>query len=247
MARLFGMISQDVVDITFSLSEEPSIQSNVQGWGTAWYDMQRRPTVQKGKRSVLYPDQNQPVHISVMTDVFISHARFATSGAVTTQNAHPFQFSHYVFAHSGTIRKELLLEKLIPPMNQNFQSEPIDSEVLFRYILQTIKEKGIIDGIKDAIRTANDPRGTNFILTDGATLYAYCYGLPLYYLKRHAETPLHTLSQETSIAIGSNDLAHNPCFLVSSEKLTNENWTAFDDHELLTVHRTLQYDAIKIL
>lgn len=247
MARLFGIVSQNAVDVSFSLPDI-QVKSNVQGWGVGWYDKKYSPFVQKGMRSVLHPENNKTVSLEVTTNTFISHARFASSGAVVEQNAHPFYFKNYIFAHSGRINRDLLLDKLTPPMNSDFQSEPVDSEVFFRYMLQTIKEHGIIEGIKNAIQTANDPRGTNFLLTDGSTLYAYCYGLPLYYLERRSEGQFHTISQETGISIGSNGLSSSRSILISSEKLTNDNWIAFDEHELLTIHRdNLHFDSIRIL
>jgi predicted glutamine amidotransferase len=247
MARLFGFIAQGMVDVSFTIGEASFANSNAQGWGIAWYDLHHNPNVQKGKRSALHPEQNKPVQIDVSTDVFVSHARFATSGSVDERNVHPFRFNNYVFAHSGTVNKELLLDKLTPPMNQNFQSEPIDSEVLFRYILQEVKQKGIIDGVKYAINAAEHPHNTNFIFTDGANLYAYCYGLPLYYLVRKPLAPFHTMSQETGISLSSEKLSQVRAIIISSEKLTDENWVVFDDNELITAHRNLQFESARIL
>lgn len=39
-----------------------------------------------------------------------------------------------------------------PPYNKDFTSEPIDSEIYFRYIVQCMEEEGEIKGIKKAVQ-----------------------------------------------------------------------------------------------
>lgn len=247
MARLFAVVSQTPLDVSFSLTTQPGVQSRAQGWGVGWYTDHHTPIIQKGKRSALDPQSNESVRVSANTTMFLSHIRFASSGTVSAQNAHPFEFHDYLFAHSGTVNKELLETKLTPPFNEDYQSEPIDSEVFFRFIIQKMKQSGIPDGIKQAIQEAGDPNGINIIMTDGSTMYAYCRGLPLYYVRRNTNTPFHAFSQETGASFDSETMASEPCIIVSSEKLTDDNWIAFDDHELLTIHTNLAYDSTKVL
>ena len=247
MARLFAVVAPTPLTISFSLTSQPGVQSRAQGWGVGWYSQQHKAIVQKGMRSVINQSTNEPVRISANTTVFLSHVRFASSGSVSAQNAHPFEFHDYLFAHSGTVNKELIESKLTPPFNENYQSEPIDSEVFFRFIIQMIKQAGVPDGMKKAIREAGDPNGINFLMTDGSTLYAYCRGLPLYYVRRNMSTPFHAFSQETGASFDSDTMASSPCIIVSSEKLTDDNWIAFDDHELFTAHTNLAYDSTKML
>lgn len=244
--RLFSCITPNPVTLTFSLDTNPHTQSLAQGWGIAWYDVKRIPHIEKRHRSLLSPENNQPITKTVTTNVFLSHTRFASSGHIADENTHPFQFNDYVFAHSGQVNKLILIETLIPPFNTNFQSDPIDSEVLFHAILQNIKQHGIPGGFQSALEMANDARGTNFALTDGATVYAYRHGLPLYYLIRKKQTPLQAFSQETSVSISCDDLAKTPAILIASEKLTDDNWIALDDGELFTAYANFSYTATRM-
>lgn len=246
MARLFGLIAKRSVDCTFSLSKDPQRRVWTHGWGMGWYDKKGKPAVQKGKRSTLEDTVNREITLTVLSPIILTHLRQASSGAVTVENAHPFWYDRFLFAHIGRVHKDDLFPLLQPPFNQAFQSEPIDSEVYFRLILQYMHEKGAVAGLKDAVKKARDPRGSTFILSDGQTLYAYSYGLPLYYIRWKHDTPLTILSPQTGVQIQSQQLAYVPGMLVSSEILTSDNWTIFDNDELLTVYSDLNYKTEKI-
>lgn len=246
MARLFGIISRSSFDLSLAIPPFSPAGGGTHGWGIAWYDHLGKPHVQKGKRSALNHTQNQPITLTLTSYLALSHLRFATSGNIADENAHPFFFQTWVFAHSGTVHKEKLASVLVAPYNQNYQSEPIDSELYFRFILQSIKEKGEISGIKHAVNVVNDKRGATFLLTDGATLYAYSYGIPLYYLKWRGQKPFQQTALSTGVQYHSNQLPSMHAIIVATEKLSDDNWMIMDDGELLVVRKNLQYQSIKL-
>ena len=216
------------------------------GWGMAWYDHMGKPHIQKGKRSAVNQHTNQPITLTLTSYLAISHLRFASSGSIADENAHPFHFQTWVFAHSGTIHKEKISNALVAPYNQDYQSEPIDSEIYFRFILQSIKEKGEINGIKHAVNLANDKRGATFLLTDGQTLYAYSYGIPLYYLKWKGQKPFQQQATSTGVRYQSTQLASMQATIVATERLNDDNWMVMDNGELLIVRKNSQYQSIRI-
>ena len=246
MARLFGIISKSSFDLSLSIPPSAPMGGGMHGWGIAWYDHTGKPHIQKGKRSAINQTQNQPVTLSLTSYLAVSHLRFASSGSITDENTHPFHFQTWVFAHSGTVHKEKLSNALVPPYNQNYQSEPIDSEIYFRFILQSIKEKGEINGIKHAVTLANDKRGASFLLSDGTSLYAYSYGIPLYYLKWRGQKLFQQTAPATGVRYQSNQLTSMPAIIVASEKLDDNNWMVMDNGELLVIRKNLQYQSLRL-
>lgn len=246
MSRLFGIISNSSFDLSLAIPPVSPMGQGMHGWGIAWYDHLGHPHIQKGKRSAVNHANNQPITLTLTSYLVLSHLRFATSGMISEENAHPFHFQTWAFAHSGTVHKEKLTGALVAPYNQNYQSEPIDSEIYFRFILQSMKEKGEVGGIKHAVSLANDKRGATFLLTDGTTLYAYSYGIPLYYLKWKGQKQFLQAAAATGARYQSQQLASMQATIVASEKLGNDNWIIMDNGELLIVRKNLQYQSVRV-
>lgn len=66
----------------------------------------------------------------------IGHNRFATQGAITPRNAHPFEFDKIVGVHNGSLQQYTKLD--------GYGQHPVDSHVLFNHINK--------HGLKDAIK-----------------------------------------------------------------------------------------------
>lgn len=248
MARLFGIIASHPINFNFSINPSTTLTGKkIHGWGMGWYDDANQPQIKKEKRSALINEQ-QKIGTTVTSRMILVHQRIATSGTVSDENAHPFIFKNYIFAHIGTINKEKILALLTKPYGEKFQSEPIDSEAYFRFIIQNIEtKKSEAAGIADAVKLANDERGANFILLSSNKLYAYCYGLPFYFLRWRKEEPLNVRSKETDAVFQSDMLKREHAMIISSEKLTGDNWMGMDNGELLTIYSDLTYEVKKLI
>lgn len=98
----------------------------------------------------------------------IGHNRYATKGAVNNVNAHPFEFSHVVGAHNGTLHSTWGLEG-----DKEFD---VDSECLYNHIN--------IKGVDDAFQKASgafaltwydsDTNNLHFLRNDKRPM-CYCY------------------------------------------------------------------------
>tara|TARA_R110000772_G_scaffold129472_2_gene237613 strand:+ start:28320 stop:29636 length:1317 start_codon:yes stop_codon:yes gene_type:complete len=98
----------------------------------------------------------------------IGHNRYATKGAVNNVNAHPFEFSHVVGAHNGTLHSTWGLEG-----HNIFE---VDSECLYNHIN--------IKGVDDAFQKASgafaltwydsDTKNLHFLRNDKRPM-CYCY------------------------------------------------------------------------
>jgi len=253
MCRLFGLIANKEVDIKFSILEAKNHfkkqgKNNPHGWGIGYYK-NSEPKVEKYGESAFDSNKFDELVKEIKSKIFIAHVRYASSGSPhCDRKAHPFVYKNWIFAHNGTIDKERTLKLLIPPYNQNFTSEPIDSEVYFRFLIQCIEKgndvsKGVCSVAKEVTKNAT---GANFVLSDGRILCAFRYGKDLYYLRREPAS-LTMTSKETQALIGSKTLLKEKAFLISTEKLTeNESWKEIENGRLLIIDENLHIREVTI-
>ena len=97
-------------------------------------DLVKRP----GPSHLLINDQEYKSALNPPAKVLLGHNRYATRGAHTKDNAHPFEFEHVVGAHNGTL-DSWSSKKL--HLNEKFDT---DSEAIFAHI----NEYGIEDAVK---------------------------------------------------------------------------------------------------
>lgn len=253
MCRLLGVIANKPVDFKFSLLEATNNfrgQSswNYHGWGLAFLDRGRGFKIYKKAERADESEDFYEISIEKKAPILIAHVRFASSGSISDNNCHPFSFNGWVFAHNGTVNRERIKGLLKDEYSADFESEPIDSEVYFRYVIQSIEEEGdVISGIEKATRDViEDCAGANFLMSDGKKLYAYCYDNELHYLERDPHGPFASKSEETAALIESKAMANEKAVLVASEELTRgENWIPLEDNTLLVVDQELNTEVIK--
>ncbi|MCM8772327.1 MAG: class II glutamine amidotransferase [Candidatus Omnitrophica bacterium] len=255
MCRLFGIVANKKVDIKFSMLEASRSfklqgKKNPDGWGVGWYEEGKVKIVKYGENA-FYSNRFDELVKQLKAEIIIAHVRDASCGNTSDENAHPFGYNNWIFAHNGTINKKRIENLLKEPYSQNFTSEPIDSEIYFRYIIQCIEEKkdvikGIEEGVKEVIKEGCC--GANFLLSDGEKLYAFKYGRDLFYLKRDKLTGLSFKSKETNLnaLIKSKMASSEKAILVATERLTDENWQILNDGDLLIIDKLLQINIKKL-
>ncbi len=247
MCRLFGLVANKKVSIIFSMLQASNNfkrqgMANPHGWGIGWYENEI-PKIEKYGEDAFHSNRFDQLVREINSHIFLGHVRYATSGnANSDKNAHPFVYKKWIFAHNGTIDKARIESLLKAPYNKDFTSEPIDSEVYFRYVIQCVDQEGnVLQGIKKAVKEViKDAKGANFILSDGEKLFAFRFNRDLFWLLRDPSGPLHVSSEETNLLLEAKRLANEKAVLVASEKLTRgENWIKMSDGELLTVDKSL--------
>ncbi len=261
MCRLLGVIANKPVDLEFSLlrANKPFRnfgKSNPDGWGIGWYE---NSLAKVFKRSLSALNDHRFFELSkeVSSKIIIAHVRKGTGAIPSEQNSHPFQYKNWIFAHNGSIDREFLFGLLKDKYRENIKGET-DSEVYFYWILQCIEDyNNVTEGIKRAVEKVitKSHSGLNFLLSDGAQLYAFRYSdtlrgyYSLYLLRRISfyDELFQVISDETGALLRSKSLRGERAVLVCSEQLTEEKWEEIEVGSLVIIGQNLNIRIKQIL
>ncbi|MGC8737745.1 MAG: class II glutamine amidotransferase [Candidatus Hydrogenedens sp.] len=232
ICRLLGVIANKSVSFGFSFRKFKEFgEKNPHGWGVGWYDSSGKANIRKegcfSKKSKIYDDISD-----VHSHLIIEHVQYRTTGSVCEENAHPFIFANWIFAHNGFIDHDSLYEEIEPDYRTGLRKDCTDSEVYFRFLLQNINKQngdtilGIRNGLKEIIGS-NNYGSLNFLLSNGQYLYAYRNGMELSMLKRfyvnpHGNKEFQALSKETQFLIKSKSLNREKAVVICSESISDE-------------------------
>ena len=272
MCRLLGILSAESIPYRVLLRETHRSLSTLSeehpdGWGLAVFSS--RPNaggattqgweLHKGIHCAQRDEAFHETSSKILGEVLVSHVRRATVGPVSPVNTHPFERQGWVFAHNGTIKDLDYLRRGISPAQSKTIRGETDSELFFAFLLSRFEEKGLLKGSDDgAIDTVLKSvthevilrpnfGELSFLLSNGATLYAYRWGAkPLFLLERG---PHHGPQYRPAIE-GGRELQipwtkRRHAFFLASEKMTQEPWVELKEGELLRIDRhpqpTLRY------
>ena len=251
MCRLFGMSGgREPVRATFWLLEAPDSlaqqsRREPDGTGLGWFE-RRRPVVAKQPLAA-YEDQAFAREAREETSrTFVAHVRYASTGAVSPKNTHPFEQDDRLFAHNGVIEDLDRLEQQLGDAKSLVQGET-DSERYFALITREIERDGDVG--QAIVRAAswiaeNLPVfALNIILITGSELWALRYPdvHELYVLERAAGGPtghrhLEHASARGSVRVRSGDLATRRAVILASERMDEDaGWRLLESGELVHV------------
>jgi predicted glutamine amidotransferase len=264
MCRLFGLTGgPQRVHATFWLLEAPdslSEQSRREpdGTGLGWFDKDRRPVISKQPLAA-YEDRDFAGEAkSVASHTFVAHVRYASTGALTPENTHPFLQRDRLFAHNGVIEDLPRLERELGDA-MSLVAGDTDSERFFALISREVERTGdVSEGIASAARwvAENLPvLALNLVLVSAEELWALRYPdtHELYVLERDAggadgNAPMHHASARRRIKVQSEELAGWPAVVVASERMDDDpGWRLLEPGELLHVHAGLGVDSRGVL
>jgi predicted glutamine amidotransferase len=252
MCRLFGMSGgREPVRATFWLLEAPDSlaqqsRREPDGTGVGVFDADGRPQVYK-QPIAAYEDRafgQEARELSSRT--FVAHVRYASTGAISPENTHPFEQRGRLFAHNGVIGDPERIEPELGDAASLVKGET-DSERYFALISKEIERDGDIGGaIVRASRwiAENLPVfALNIVLITPSDLWALRYPdvHELFVLERAAGGPtgarhLEHASARGSMRVRSGDLAHRPAVVIASERMDEDaGWRLLEPGELLHV------------
>jgi predicted glutamine amidotransferase len=263
VCRLFGMSGgREPVRATFWLLEAPDSlaqqsRREPDGTGLGWFEGER-PRVAKQPLAA-YEDQAFAQEAREVTSrTFVSHVRYASTGAVNPKNTHPFEERDRLFAHNGVIEDIDSLEQELGDARSLVQGDT-DSERFFALITREIERDGDVGGA--IVRAAgwiaaNLPVfALNIVLITATELWALRYPdtHELFELERDAGGPtgqrhLEHASARGSMRVRSGDLASRPAVIVASERMDEDpGWRALESGDLLHVDPDLNVKITRAL
>ncbi|HET7296772.1 MAG TPA: class II glutamine amidotransferase [Gemmatimonadales bacterium] len=264
MCRLFGMCGgREPVRATFWLLEAPDSlaeqsRREPDGTGLGTYDHDGKPIVSKQPLAAYEDKQFAQEAREVSSRTFVAHVRYASTGAVSPENTHPFEQRDRLFAHNGVIENLGRLDEELGEDSALVHGET-DSERYFALITREIERDGDVSG---AIARAagwiaeNLPVfALNLVLITTTDLWAFRYPdvHELYVLERAAGGPtgarhLDHASARGSVRVRSGDLATRPAVVVASEPMDEDpGWHALRSGELLHVGADLRVTITRAL
>jgi predicted glutamine amidotransferase len=264
MCRLFGMSGgPERVAATFWLIEAPDSlaqqsRREPDGTGLGTFDEHDRPVVAKQPLAA-YEDQAFAREAKeVHSHTFVAHIRYASTGAVSPENTHPFEQQGRLFAHNGVIEDLDRLEAELGDARDLVEGQT-DSERYFALITKEIERTGDVqDGIARATTWIADNLpvfALNFVLISPSELWAFRYPdtHPLYVLERRAGGPsghrhLEHASARGSIRVRSGDMARRRAVVVATEPMDEDaGWRNLGSGDLVHVDEELNLDVTAIL
>ncbi|MGO9497210.1 MAG: class II glutamine amidotransferase [Solirubrobacteraceae bacterium] len=263
MCRLFGMSGgREPVTATFWLLEAPDSlaqqsRREPDGTGLGWFEGEK-PVVAKQPLAA-YEDQafaREAREVSSRT--FVAHVRYASTGAISPENTHPFEQRGRLFAHNGVIGEPERIEPELGDAAGLVRGET-DSERFFALITREIEKDGDVGAAIVRAATwiaANLPVfALNVILINASDLWALRYPdvHDLFVLERDAGGPagrrhLEHASARGSMRVRSGDLASRPAVVVASERMDEDaGWRALGSGDLLHVDPDLNVTITQAL
>ncbi len=257
MCRLFGLsASPERVSAEFWLIEAPDSlleqsRENPDGTGLGYFGPDGSPILDKEPLPA-YQDPafaREAKRLSFVT--FISHIRFATTGAKTRENCHPFAMDGRIFAHNGALGDLDRLDAQLGDERALVRGQT-DSERYFALITKEIRahDGDIKAGLAAAVRWVIDNLpivSINFLIaTPDNELFAFRYPETdrLYVLERerggrHGGRPLHYASD--LLGVHSHHMVDRPCVVIASEPLDDSpDWRLLRSGELVHVSPKLE-------
>jgi len=253
MCRLFGLSSAPQrTRATFWLLDAPDSVSwqsrhDPDGTGLGIFDADGMPEVHKAPIAA-YKDvafAQEAMHVQSTT--FIAHVRFASTGALSERNTHPFLQDGRLFAHNGVIEGLDRLDAALGD-DRSLVGGDTDSERFFALITRETRANGgdLGRGIETAARWVahNLPvYSLNLVLTTAQEMWAFRYPDThhLYVLQRtagghHGVRHLDHSGTAGRMRVHSEDLAAVPSVVVASERMDdNPRWRPMEPGELLRV------------
>jgi glutamine amidotransferase len=257
MCRLFGMSAgSQRAKATFWLLEAPDSlahqsRRNPDGCGIGSFATDGSPQIDKQPIAAFQDQEFAREARELESSTFVAHVRYASTGAHTIENTHPFEQHGRLCAHNGVVTGLPALEQRLGEY-RSLVAGDTDSERLFALITRETDAHGgdVGAGITAAARwvAAELPLfSINLILATPDELWALRYpeSHRLMVLERASGGPsgarhLDAASPAGTVRVRSGELGAQPAVLFASEQMDEDTgWRMLQPGELVRVGRDL--------
>jgi predicted glutamine amidotransferase len=263
VCRLFGLHAGGVTDAEFWLLEAPdslTAQSrrNPDGAGIGAFGPDGQPRVDKQPIAAWQDTEFARTARHLRGTTFVAHVRYASTGAHTVANTHPFLQDGRLFAHNGVVQGlDVLDQRLAGLGTAGLVAGQTDSERVFALITGETRRHGgdVRAGIISAVGWIADQLpvyALNLVLASAAELWALRYPATheLYVLDRPAGGTAGgpgggraLTASSARINARSAQLARQPSVVIASEQMDDDPaWRLLEPGELLHVGPGLALD-----
>jgi glutamine amidotransferase len=217
------------------------------GTGLGAFDPDGRAHVHRSARPAFRDPEFRREALDVHSRTFVSHIRFASTGAVELRNTHPFEQDGRLLAHNGVLED---LDRLDAELGDDVAlvGGDTDSERFFALVTREARAAGgdVGAGIEAAVGWIAERLpmfSLNLVLATPDELWALRYPdtNELWLLERRAGGPhgcrhLHESSEVGTLRVRSDDLAACDSVVVASERMDEHpDWRLLASGELVRV------------
>ncbi len=252
MCRLFGLRAARPITATFWLLDAPdslAAQShrNPDGTGIGSFAPDGTPIIDKAPMAA-WEDTDFAAEARALTsDTFVAHVRYASTGALTAPNTHPFTQDGRIFAHNGAFSGLDVLDRRLAELDaQSLVGGETDSERMFALITaETRARAGDVEGgIVAALTWIIEQLpiyALNVILATPDQMWAVRYPdtNELWLLQRPASGD-DLAARSPRISARSDELGDCDSVVVASERMDDDPaWRPIAAGELVRIDRDL--------
>jgi glutamine amidotransferase len=260
MCQLLGMNCNVPTDICFSFTgfqqRGGGTDVHADGWGIAFFEG-------NGVRLFLDPLPSAQSPIAELVAKYpirslnvIAHIRKATQGVVTLENTHPFMRElwgrYWVFAHNGN------LPEFQPELDGSFMTVGnTDSERIFCWLLQSLRQRfgdtpptqdKLFATLHELIYPLSGMGIFNFMLSNGACLFAHCSTELSYLLRRAPFKMAHLKDDDVMVDFSEMTMPDDRAAIIATQPLTdNEPWVTMQPGSLWMFHEGLVVSQLATL
>lgn len=262
MCRLFALhAGREPVSATFWLLEAPSsllAQShrNPDGFGLGTFEPDGSPEVDKAPLAAHVAEVFAREAREECSTTYVAHVRYASVGALTLENTHPFILDGRIFGHNGIVGDLDRVDAELGDLRAELLGTT-DSERLFALITKHIRDADgdVKAGIVSATRWLADNvelYSLNFVMATAEELWALRYpeGNELWVLHRVPvdDEPLDEHGSHGEINVLMDAARETPVVVIASEKMDDDpRWREVLPGELIRVGPELDFSVELVL